>query len=122
MIKIYCEDCVETMKNGHIPAHSVDIVLTSPPYNINASIQGQKMYDEYQDDKTDEEYIEWTTELFKKFDKAIRPNGIVLYNMSYGIAQSPIQNSWGYYCQDKLGYCRNNSVEKALGSISECFA
>lgn len=79
MIQIFNEDCFETMKR----INGIDIVLTSPPYNISASIQGQDMYDEYQDNKTDDEYIDWTVELFNSFDKIINPNGIVLYNISY---------------------------------------
>lgn len=79
MIQIFNEDCFETMKR----INGVDIVLTSPPYNISASIQGQDMYDEYQDNKTDDEYIDWTVDLFNSFDRIISPNGIVLYNISY---------------------------------------
>ena len=33
MYKIYNEDCLLTMKN-HIEEKSIDIILTSPPYNI----------------------------------------------------------------------------------------
>ena len=31
MIEIFNEDCIETVRNGHVPPESVDIVLTSPP-------------------------------------------------------------------------------------------
>lgn len=79
MIQIFNEDCFETMKR----INGVDIVLTSPPYNINCNIRGFKMYDEYRDTKTENEYVEWTTSLFKEFDRIISPNGVVLYNLSY---------------------------------------
>ena len=32
---------------------------------------------------TDEEYIDWSVNLFKGFDKLVRRNGCVLYNLSY---------------------------------------
>lgn len=32
--KIYCEDCIETMKR--IPDGSIDLMLTDPPYNVTA--------------------------------------------------------------------------------------
>lgn len=33
MNKIYCMDCIEGMRR-FVPDKSVDIVVTSPPYNI----------------------------------------------------------------------------------------
>lgn len=36
---IYNEDCYEAIKN--IPDKSIDLVLTDPPYGINADIGGE---------------------------------------------------------------------------------
>lgn len=70
---------------------TVDIVCTSPPYNSgklstseSARSHHEARYDIYMEDKTAVEYCEWTSELFAKLDKVLKPNGVVLYNMSYG--------------------------------------
>jgi len=38
--KIYCEDCLETMKK--MPDKSIDLVLTDPPYGIGDKFKGGK--------------------------------------------------------------------------------
>ncbi len=86
MNKLYNEDCLTTMKNmGKI----VDIVFTSPPYNMTKRKGGyadkQKRYDIYEDWKTAKEYIDWTINIFNNYDNVIKNNGVVLYNLSYSI-------------------------------------
>lgn len=84
---IFNEDCFITMSK--MSPKSVDIVLTSPPYNMTYRKGGyadkMKRYDEYVDWKTEEEYIDWTVNLFNGFDVVLKENGVVLYNFSYSI-------------------------------------
>ena len=89
--KIYNEDCLETMK-AHIDEKSVDLVLTSPPYNISRAgsvleasgdTYPSTRYDGFNDTRTAEEYIEWTIGIFRGFERVLKPNGCILYNMSY---------------------------------------
>jgi site-specific DNA-methyltransferase (adenine-specific) len=64
----------------------VDCVITSPPYNtsrVGATDKYSSRYDLFQDFKTDQEYIDWTCEVFNHYDKILKPNGCVLYNLSY---------------------------------------
>jgi site-specific DNA-methyltransferase (adenine-specific) len=64
----------------------VDIVITSPPYytsRVGATDKYSSRYDLFQDFKTDQEYIDWTCDVFNGYDKILKPNGCVLYNMSY---------------------------------------
>lgn len=84
---IYNEDCLFTMsKMNNI---FVDAIITSPPYNTSrkgSSLNGASAnvrYDEFDDCKTDDEYISWTIDIFKGYDKILKPNGVVLYNLSY---------------------------------------
>lgn len=88
--KIYNEDCLETMKT----LKGVDCVLTSPPYNTSRKgatdlSTHQCRYEAYEDAMTDSEYMDWTINLFGCFDKILKPNGSVLYNLSYSA-----ENSW----------------------------
>ena len=88
--KIYNEDCLKTMES----LCDIDCVLTSPPYNTSRKgatdlSTHQCRYEAYDDTMTDEEYIDWTIKLFNGFDKILKPNGSVLYNMSYSS-----ENTW----------------------------
>jgi site-specific DNA-methyltransferase (adenine-specific) len=80
--KIYCESNLETMKR--MPDNFVDLVVTSPPYNITRKSSLIERYDSYEDNKIDSEYIDYTINLFNSFDRVLKKNSIVLYNMSYG--------------------------------------
>lgn len=90
-IDIRNEDCFETME----AIEPVDVVLTSPPYNTNKKAGKNRVigntnadeyirYDVFVDNFTDDEYTDFTRRLFLKFDKILKPNGCVLYNISYG--------------------------------------
>ena len=97
MIEIRNEDCRKTMLTT--PPHSVDIILTSPFYNTNKkagknrTLETAKVkngqydyvrYDTHVDNMTDEEYADFIVELFSGFDRILKENGVVLYNISYG--------------------------------------
>lgn len=89
---IYNGDCIEFMRDC-MDYNSVDVILTSPPYNtarsnmdyFNDTKKGRytKRYVDLNDMKTDEEYFLWTFKVFEGFDKVLRPNGVVLYNINY---------------------------------------
>lgn len=95
--KIYNEDCFATMER--IPKCLCTNILTSPFYNTNKkqcnsntlsktksnSIKFPYLrYDTHIDNMTDEEYCDFTENLFIKFDSILSVNGSVLYNISYG--------------------------------------
>lgn len=90
--KIYCEDCQSTMER--IGGCIIDCVLTSPPYNTSrkgaADLRThQCRYEDYNDSMSDDEYIDWTVRLFDGFDKILKEDGCVLYNVSYSS-----ENTW----------------------------
>lgn len=112
---IYNEDCFVTMNNMVGEDFKVDLILTSPPYNTNKKAtktnklvnlrtmevdsnskpahSGKKSqpyirYDEFTDNITNEEYIDWTVRLFNLYNKVLKPNGVVVYNLSYGANNS----------------------------------
>lgn len=84
---IYNEDCVETMSKRLKPK-SVDIVITSPPYNMTkrkGGVSDTGRYDVYTDWKTEEEYCEWTYDIFNNIKRVLKDDGVILYNFSYSI-------------------------------------
>lgn len=85
MNKIFNENCLETMQRPEL-AGKVDLVITSPPYNtsrVGASDKYNSRYDTYQDFKSDQDYIDWTVDIFNGYDRVLRKDGCVLYNISY---------------------------------------
>lgn len=80
--KIYCESNLETMSK--MPKDFLDIVVTSPPYNITRKSSLTERYDIYEDNKSQKEYIDYSINLFNGFNRVLKKDSIVLYNMSYG--------------------------------------
>lgn len=86
MNQIFNEDCLLTMDREELQ-NNVDLVITSPPYNTSRVSAKSDMYgsryDKYQDKMTDEQYIDWTIKIFEGFDKVLKKDGCILYNISY---------------------------------------
>ncbi len=83
---IYNEDCFDTMKR--MEDKSINLILTSPPYNMTKRKGGYAdsgRYDVYKDWKTEEEYLEFTKNVFDEFNRIVVDNGAVLYNFGYSI-------------------------------------
>ena len=93
---IFNEDCFETMNKL---GGKCDVVLTSPFYNTNKRAgkrgtlnnikvkQGQYAYvryDKFVDTMTNDEYCDFTVKLFIEFNKILKKNGVVIYNINYG--------------------------------------
>lgn len=95
-ITINNEDCFITMSN--MPEQSIDVVMTSPFYNTNKKQSSTKFkvtdckpgsfpyyrYDTAIDRMSNDEYDAFTIRLFNNLDRVLKPNGTVLYNISYG--------------------------------------
>ena len=86
--KIFNEDCFATIDRLIDAGQRVDCILTSPPYNMTKRKGGYAdtgRYDVYNDWKPEKEYIQWTVDLFNKFDDVLQKNRVILYNFSYSI-------------------------------------
>lgn len=84
--KIYNTDCIEGMQLMEKENLTVDCILTSPPYNT-ARTSGQMeniRYDVFKEIQDNEGYCNWSVDVFNCFDKVLKTNGKVLYNLSYG--------------------------------------
>jgi site-specific DNA-methyltransferase (adenine-specific) len=71
--KIITGDCVEVMKT--LPDNSVDLVLTSPPYNANIK------YDVYDDGRSMEEYWNFTIDWLKESFRVLKDDGRIAVNV-----------------------------------------
>lgn len=72
--KIYNEDCVEGMKK--VEDNSVDLIVTSPPYNI------KKKYKSYKDDLSLQEYLNFLKEVLYECSRILKTKGNIMFNVA----------------------------------------
>ena len=76
---IYQGDCLEVLKE--FPDESVDLIITSPPYNLgNDHHTGSKRHQAYNDDMGEREYQEWQIKVLNELHRVLRPEGSLMYN------------------------------------------
>lgn len=106
--KIYKEDCLTTLSK--MEDDSVDLIITSPPYNKNAyasakgsdktwrALRGRQIaYDEYDDAMNPDEYELWQRKVIEECIRVLKPHGSLFYNhkdiLVKGLAVAP---KWVY--------------------------
>ena len=82
--KIYQGDCLEVLKT--LPAESMDIVITSPPYNVDLGNNKyhKNPYDLYNDNKEHKDYISWLEKIFTDVYRILIKSGRVCINIGDG--------------------------------------
>ena len=76
---IYNEDCLEGMKR--IPDKSVDIIITSPPYNIGKMHSNTTKHGTYAgNDMEETDYQKWQLDIFSEMHIVLKDTGSLFYN------------------------------------------
>lgn len=88
--KVHNESCEVTLNRMH--DHSIDGVVTSPPYNIIRPNSTDRGYDVYKDGMTNDEYINFTLKIFNQFGRVLKKDGVIIYNMSYGAENTEVMS------------------------------
>jgi site-specific DNA-methyltransferase (adenine-specific) len=73
-IKLYLQDCIEGMRERLEPG-SVDVVVTSPPYNLGVDYNG------YDDTQSREDYLEWTDRWMAEIERVLAQTGSLFLNV-----------------------------------------
>ena len=89
---LYNGDCIKIMNELIDEKVKVDKIITSPPYNIIRPNSTDRGYDVYKDGMTNEEYINWTLDIFNCYERLLSENGCIAYNMSYGTENTEVMN------------------------------
>ena len=71
--RFFLADCLEVF--GQLPPHSVDVIVTSPPYNLGIE------YGQYQDTLSRSEYLEWTNTWIAAAARVLSPAGSLFLNV-----------------------------------------
>jgi len=103
--KVHCGDCLELM--SRIPVASIDLVVTSPPYNLrNSSGNGMKDgrggkwpkarlikgYKTHEDMMPHEEYVAWQRKCLDAMMRILREDGAIFYNHKWRVQNGILQD------------------------------
>jgi site-specific DNA-methyltransferase (adenine-specific) len=103
--KIICGDCIKVMKD--IPDQSIDLVVTSPPYNLNirktfnntdewkgkwnkSKLQSEG-YDKHNDYMPEAKYIAWQKEVLAECFRTLKDTGAIFYNHKWRVQNGLFQ-------------------------------
>lgn len=104
--KIICGDSIETMKR--MPAGCIDLVVTSPPYNLkNSTGNGMKDgrggkwssaalihgYSHYDDNMPHAKYVEWQRANITEMHRLLKDDGAIFYNHKWRVQGGLLQDS-----------------------------
>ncbi|MCD4818486.1 MAG: site-specific DNA-methyltransferase [Candidatus Cloacimonetes bacterium] len=103
--KIICGDSLDIMKK--IPANTIDLVITSPPYNLkNSTGNGMKDgrggkwknaslvngYSNYNDNIPHIEYVKWQRECLTEMYRVLKEDGAIFYNHKWRVQKGLLQD------------------------------
>ncbi len=104
--KIICGDTVEVMKG--MPAESIDLVVTSPPYNLkNSTGNGMKAgtktgrwannplqngYTHHGDDMPYDKYVKWQRDCLTEMMRLLKEDGAIFYNHKWRVQAGLLQH------------------------------
>jgi len=71
--RFYLADCLDIF--SQLPALSVDVIVTSPPYNLGIA------YNRYQDTMSASDYLDWTSTWVAAAARVLRPDGSLFLNV-----------------------------------------
>src|SRR3954467_2345587 len=71
--RFYLSDCIDVFR--HLEPQSVDVIVTSPPYNLGIR------YNKYQDTLSQSDYLEWTSTWVAGAARVLHPDGSLFLNV-----------------------------------------
>ena len=111
---IYHEDCKDFMKKLGSSKLKIDVIVTSPPYNLN------KAYGLYNDNKERQNYLDWLYDIAKLSQWVLKDNGSFFLNIG-GTPSDPMLpfevisrfKDAKYQLQNTIHWIKSISFEKA---------
>jgi site-specific DNA-methyltransferase (adenine-specific) len=99
--KIYNMDCIDGMLQ--MDSESVDLVITSPPYNLgNCHHTYKHKFKPYDDDMPEADYQNWQIKVLDECHRLLKPNGSVMYNHKNRIKDGIMITPYEWLLKTKL--------------------
>ncbi len=99
---IIAGDCVDVMST-QFADHEFDLVVTSPPYNLNLT------YSLYNDTRSESDYLDWLVSVSKQIYRILRPDGSFFLNISGSNSQPWLPFEMVVRLR-ALGFCLQNHI------------
>jgi site-specific DNA-methyltransferase (adenine-specific) len=109
-------DCVSGMKR--LPAQSVDVVVTSPPYNLSID------YSAYKDNKSHSEYLAWCLQWAQEIGRVLKPDGSFFLNLGNASSEPffafevAMQMRQVFTLQNTIHWIKSISIDREEGTNS----
>lgn len=82
MYKLFNDDCLKVL--GNLPDKSVDLIITSPPYNLGKRHHtGNNVFEAYStfvDDMPEQDYQKWQIQVLNECHRVLKDSGSMFYN------------------------------------------
>ncbi len=111
--KIYREDCLCFMNKLASNGISIDVIVTSPPYNLN------KRYRSYKDNRKRKDYLSWLSDIAVTSQKILRNESSFFLNIAGAPSDSllPLEVAKvffdsGFKLQNTIHWIKSVSMEK----------
>ncbi len=130
--KIHCGDCVDIM--GKMPADSIDLIVTSPPYNLkNSTGNGMKDgrggkwsnaalingYSDHDDCMPHDRYVLWQRQCLESMMRLLKDDGAVSYNHKWRVQGGLLQDRqdivYGFPVRQIIIWKRNGGINFNAG-------
>ena len=98
--KILCGDCIEVM--GFIPDNSIDLIVGSPPYNVNLK------YDNSSDDLSEIEYIGFIKKILSESERILVSGGRIALIVGNAANKTKRRDFQHFGCKLLSLYSNNN--------------
>ena len=112
------EDCIKGM--SRLTNESVDLVVTSPPYNLGIS------YGKYSDRQDRRSYLNWCSKWAAEIRRVLRPNGSFFLNVGsapsnpmlpHQIAIELTSGSGKFLLQNTIHWIKSITIENRMGDL-----
>lgn len=114
--RLETKDCVRGMKE--MPDESVDLVVTSPPYNLGIK------YAKYDDSKSRKDYLSWSQEWATQVKRVLKGNGSFFLNLGSAPSNPLIPHElivalkeFGFVLQNTFHWIKSISVHAKEGEM-----
>src|SRR4051794_29455238 len=115
-LRFYQADCLDVFRQ--LPAHSVDVIVTSPPYNLGIG------YGTYQDSLSPSAYLDWTSSWLAAAARVLARDGSLFLNVG-----SKPSNPWtaldvaqvgrAHLClQNTIHWVKSIAIERTLAGTA----
>ena len=140
--RIHQGDALELMRQ--LPDGCVDLVVTSPPYNLHNSTGGgaknsgqtgkwrsgryealSQGYGAYSDDMPRDEYVAWQRECLTEMVRLLKPHGAIFYNhrprMQAGLQETPRDILEGFLIRDSIIWDKGGGINHTAYAFTPAY-